>query len=109
MLSSAIVAGFGSTEEPSVIVLVFAKQDVQVVIPKHTLSTSRFDETLNEINNRWTIRATVCQIAYEDEPLLVRVRPIGSVTQMTHQRPECVDLSVDITHDVERAVEQGLN
>jgi hypothetical protein len=79
------------------------------VIPQHALSPPCIHQALYPIDDRRTVRSTVGEITYKRQTPSVRVRAVGSITQMPHQRPECLDLAVDITHDVERTVEQGLN
>ena len=65
--------------------------------------------TLNQINHGRTIWATVSEIAYEDEPPVIRVRPIVFVAQMVHQRQECVYFAMYVPDDIDWPVEEWLD
>ena len=93
-------------EEPVIVVLAVVQKDVEVVITQNALSCSRLNETLNKRDNTRTVRSTVCQITNENESSLLRVRTIGSVAKMLEKILQCIEFTVNISHDVKRAVEQ---
>jgi len=72
-------------KEPAIVVLAVAEQDVEIVIAKDALRTTGFDQTLNEIDNRWAIWATVGQIADEDESSAIGMLSIAAVAKMFEQ------------------------
>ena len=73
------------TKEPVIVVLAVAEQDVEIVIAKDTLCMPSFDQTLNEIDNRWTIGSTVGQIAYKNQSSAIGMYSIAAVTEMFEQ------------------------
>jgi hypothetical protein len=94
-------------KEPTIVVLAVAEQDVQIVIAQHTLGTTDFDKTLNEIDDGRAVGATVGQIADKDKSSAIGMLPAVAVAKVSEQRAERGDLAVEIANDVERAVEEG--
>jgi hypothetical protein len=78
------------------------------VIAEDTLRPARFNQTGNEIDDCRAIRSTVCQIAHKDQSSALGMLTNPVVAQMSQQRPQRVDLAVNIAHDVETTVEKGL-
>ena len=93
-------------KEPMIVVLAVVQKDVQIVISQNALSCSRLNETLNTSDNTGTIGTTVCQITDENESSFLRMRTIGRVAKMQEKILQCIEFTVNIAHDVKRAVEQ---
>jgi hypothetical protein len=85
------------------------EQDIEVVIAKHALCPASINKIANEINDCGAVRATVGQISNKDEASALEVCSVIAVAQMSQQRAQRADLTVDIAHDVERTVEEGLD
>ena len=96
-------------KEPTIVVLAVAEQDVQIVIAQHTLGTTDFDKTLNEIDDGRAVGATVSEVADEDEYSAIGMLSVVAVAKLCKQRKEWIDLTVNVAHNVERAVKERLD
>jgi hypothetical protein len=88
-------------KEPTAVVLAMAEQDVQIVVAKDALRPACCDETLDKIDDCWTIWATVGQIADEDESAAIGMLPVVAVAKMSEQRAQRLDFAMNITNDVQ--------
>jgi hypothetical protein len=75
-------------KEPTVVVLAMAEQDVQIMVAQNALRPASFDEALDEIDDRWTIWATVSEVADEDEYSAIGMLSVVAVAKLCKQRKE---------------------
>ena len=68
-------------KEPGVIVLVAAKEDVQLVVAQHTLRALIFHEPADPFDHRGTARPAIHQIADEDKTSPLRMSSVAVVSQ----------------------------
>jgi hypothetical protein len=59
------------------------------------------------MDHAWTVRAPIAKVANEDELALIGVRAIGPVAESGEERPQRLELPVDISDDVEWPRVQG--
>lgn len=71
------------------------------MVAKDALGSASFDEALYKIDDCRAIRATVGQIADEDESAAIGMLPVVAVAKMSEQRAQRLDFAMNITNDVQ--------
>ena len=89
--------------------LAVAKQNVEVVIPKNALSSACIDQLPDEGHDSGAVGAAVGEVADKNESAAFGVESVSAVAQTVHQGAQGFDLTVDISHDIERAFKKRLN
>lgn len=92
--------------EPLVLWLPMVEQDIQVVVAKDALRLACINQRVDKIDDCRAVWPSVSQITQENQSSALGMPPVPAIVQMPQQRTQCVDLAVNITHDVERAVEK---
>jgi hypothetical protein len=103
------VERLGLAEEPGVAVLLLAAQQVQLVVPQHALGAPGLDKPTHQGDDRGAVRAPVGQVAEEDQPPPLGMPPPLVVAEPGEQRPDGFDLPMNVGHDVEWTIEEGLH
>jgi hypothetical protein len=73
------------------------------------LSTTSFNKTLDNLDDGRAIGATISQIADKDKASAIRVYSMFTITEMTEQIFQRIDFTMNVTNDVDGAVEEWLN
>ena len=97
------------TKEPVVVVFAISQQDIEIVVTQHAVRPPGLDQTLHQLDHSRAIGPPVGQVPGKHQPPRLRMGTVLGVAQSIEQGPERLDLAVDISHDVERAVGQRLD
>ena len=66
------------------------------------------DEVPHQPHHAGGVRAAVDEVAHEDQPPPLGVRPVAVVTEAVQELAEGAALSMDVADDVDGALEEGL-
>ena len=103
------VAGQAFLEVPAGAVLGVVAQQVDFVVAGDGAGVAAFDQALHQIDHARTVRSAVHEVADKHQGAGLGVAAAVVVAQVVQQVLQRRQLTVDVSHDVERAGGQGLD
>jgi peptide deformylase len=95
-------------EEPAIAVLRRCSQQIEFVVAEQALGESAGGQLAHELDHAGAVVSAVAEIADEDQATALRMFTVVAIAEHSQQIAQGGELAVDVTDDIQRAVEQWL-